>query len=638
MDDRRSPNLPPQLRDAREVWEFFVAEGGLEPDGWDAPLVEELSARLGLGADPVVDELLARDVTTEALVYALLGALEPFAAMMGDLLALFERHGIKRSDGSAEIVFDFEAPGRAPLHFDLDAFRRTRREWALATAPGVDPNWLHTHAWALRRVLIDALGAHDWQQPRPETEGWISTYWEGEWPETPLAVPPSRSPALDAELARVARIWASVVGAIRARAANREELRPRDRAVDDPMLEVLAWVESDYFLLQLASAVLAATNADERSRDPDELAAELRAFLDEHPFAGEPVEQLVQRLLDVLELPIWKQRHELYSAWVLAELLATVPATVRIIPTEPGVLRFPFSASPMAELLGCDHSLVVWSELRTPLSDPIGVSRKGSVQPDYSVVADAPDPRSNPAASVLEIECKQYKRSDTRGFAAALRDYAAARLNALVVLVSHGPLSRERLRRAVPRDLRDRTEAIERLHPLNQQARERFHELVDDRLAPLCPRPVLLWRLEWDRAPRDLDLHLFVKDKDGTHEVCFSEPGALDRPPFEQLAEDIQQPGAAEELTVDRWLDGATYALAVHAYSDDGKLAGSDARVTLERRGRPPLQLECPTDGDGRWWLVAEVGAKLDVRIRGELCDDPPWVASLSPDNDTSAE
>lgn len=617
--------MRPPLRSACEVWEHFLAYGGLQPDGWDAPLVDELRARLSLGDRPVAEELVSCGVTTEALVYGLLEAIEPFAAMMGDLLLLFERHGIQRADGSAEIVFDFDAPGRAPLRFNLEAFRRARREWASITEPGLDINWLWQHAWALWRILFDALGDQDWERPRHGTREWLDRYSAGEWPEPPLVVPPSGSAALDAQLARVAGIWAAVLKAIRARASDREELRQRSlQGTVDAVLEVLAWVESDHFLLQLASVVLAAADPEERSSDSDVLATELRSFLDEHPFAGDPVESLVQRLLDILDLPIWKQRHELYAAWVLAELLSAAPASVRIIPAEPGLLSFPFTATRMAELLGCDHEVVVWSELRTPLSDPIGVSRTGNVQPDYSVILDSSGTRPDPAASVMEIECKQYKRADTRGFAAALRDYAAGRPNAFVLLVSHGPLRPDRLRGAVPRNLRDRTDAVARLHPLNEPARERFRGLVDARLGPLCPRRVLRCRLEWDRGPRDLDIHLSVAANAVTYQVCFHDSGALDRPPFAQLAEDIRQPGAAEELTVERLLSGGTYTLAVHAYSDEAELAGSGARITLMRSGYPPLELECPTTGQGRWWFVAEIDANRKLHVRNELRSSPP--------------
>ena len=66
-----------------------------------------------------------------------------------------------------------------------------------------------------------------------------------------------------------------------------------------------------------------------------------------------------------LDLPLWKRRHELYAAWVLAELLSTARVEVRLIPSKPGVLQFPFRPTRMAELLGCEHKVAIWSEVRT---------------------------------------------------------------------------------------------------------------------------------------------------------------------------------------------------------------------------------------------------------------------------------
>jgi hypothetical protein len=354
----------------------------------------------------------------------------------------------------------------------------------------------------------------------------------------------------------------------------------------------------------------------------DDLTEDLRTFLDSHPFVGDTAEVLVRSLLDILDLPLWKRRYELYAAWVLAELLASVRVEARLIPSEPGVLRFPFRPTRMAELLGCEHEVAFWSEVRTPLVDPQGKSRKGGVQPDYTVLVDVAEP--DPEASVMEIECKQYRRAASQSFVAALADYARARPNALVILVNHGPLDRDRLVEAVPEVLRKRTDAIASFHPLNQPARDRFRELVDRQLTPLCPRSVLLCRLAWDRLPSDLDLHLFAFGAAALHHVSWENHGSLTDPPFAALAADLVQPGSFEELTVDRWLEGTRYALAVHAYTDDAPLASSRASVTIHQPDRPRKTLMCPERGAGRWWYVADIELGRNVVPVHELRDGPP--------------
>jgi hypothetical protein len=273
----------PLLESAAEVWEHLVKEGGMQPRAWDEPLVDELRAKLGLGDGPVIAELTSQAVTTEAFVYALFDALELFAAMMGDLLALFERHGIVSSDGSAEMVFDFEDPGRAPLRFDLESFRRAHEVWSRARAPAVDLDWIRESPWELVRIARNGAGSRHWTEPRPGTAGWFEAYMErGEWPPTAIALPPTGSPELDRELARAASIWAAMVGLMRARAPNREALREAARSDDveetaeAQLLRLLWWIESDYFVLQLASHLTDIAEAGARTQDAMELASDLR--------------------------------------------------------------------------------------------------------------------------------------------------------------------------------------------------------------------------------------------------------------------------------------------------------------------------------------------------------------------------
>lgn len=77
------------------------------------------------------------------------------------------------------------------------------------------------------------------------------------WPDPVLNVPASGSTALDRELARVAWIWMTVRSATASLAENGRQLEETRRAAgypDDPLVSL----ESDFFLLGLASATLSA--------------------------------------------------------------------------------------------------------------------------------------------------------------------------------------------------------------------------------------------------------------------------------------------------------------------------------------------------------------------------------------------
>ena len=257
------------LESASQVWKHFVATGGVKSASWDAPLVESLRSTLSLGPGPIEDELAAAGVSIEDLVTALLGELSPFTAMMGELLALFESQGIRRSDGSAEIAFDFGGAGQESLAFDLESFRRMQWEWVQATVVDVDLSWLRTNSWNLAGVLRGAIGDFDWQQSRSSTASWLESYQAGAWPEPRLEVPPSGSPSLDTELSRLAAIWAAVVRAVRERSDGREKLRAAAYASDETTPARELWLlESDYFLLTFANAISAVANGAERLRTP----------------------------------------------------------------------------------------------------------------------------------------------------------------------------------------------------------------------------------------------------------------------------------------------------------------------------------------------------------------------------------
>ena len=83
--------------------------------------------------------------------------------------------------------------------------------------------------------------------------------------------------------------------------------------------------------------------------------------------------------------------------------------------------------------------------------------------------------------------------------------------------------------------------------------------------------------------------------------IYYGNRGDLGQSPFAALSDDVQRPGGAEELTIDRWVAGSDYSIAVHAYASDAELAGSDARVLITRSGNQPQALLCPTSGNGDW-------------------------------------
>src|SRR3954454_20281373 len=94
---------------AAGVWRLLIDQAGLEPDGWDTDLVATLRTDLCLPATGDVGAALEQQgVTVEAFVNVFLEAVQPYAEMLEDLLAMFEQAGISATDENAAIEFDFE--------------------------------------------------------------------------------------------------------------------------------------------------------------------------------------------------------------------------------------------------------------------------------------------------------------------------------------------------------------------------------------------------------------------------------------------------------------------------------------------------------------------------------------------------
>lgn len=163
-------------------------------------------------------------------------------------------------------------------------------------------------------------------------------------------------------------------------------------------LVVLARLENDHFARGVVLAAYTAVEQMERSGASDaadDLANALAELIKHYPPTIAQVQVAVETLQDILNLPVFKHRYDLYGAWVFTQLVAAWPpgAELRVV---DGVLRFPFKATVLAELLDTEPPACIVCELRTPLANPKGKSRKAAIQPDYSVLVGEARPTSSP--------------------------------------------------------------------------------------------------------------------------------------------------------------------------------------------------------------------------------------------------
>ena len=468
-------------RSALSAWRGLVEAGGLEPVGRDLELSEGLRQAINRDAGSVEEAL--ESVPMGAFVEALFRAIEPFPMMFGDILRFFESAGAREGQRQWRLVVGDEL-------FELEHFEEFEHEWRSVECE-FDVPAVSGHEAFLPNTVRNELAAAEYVGEKrwalmgeatgiADVDAWLQAYGAGGYARFPGSLLPERLPPGLADAARIAMAGLYVVrDAGYDRRSLLEALRARrgSRGVldwDDGLnLWMIAQNETDYWLrttVQILGQFVAGPEA-ERAR----FGAELRARYERLPRRRLNVRVDVQDLVRLLSLPAWRKRHELYAVWIATEILAAAEGHDVKVNHADGELQFAFRETRVADIVSARPALSLYSERRSPLESPIGKGRKNNVQPDYGLWREGPYREW----CSLVVEVKHYKRSDGRNFRDALVDYARAHPGAVVNLVNYGPVG---MSDELPYDLRRRCGAIGDLNPRNMEARERFREMVRERI------------------------------------------------------------------------------------------------------------------------------------------------------------
>ncbi|MFG3558659.1 hypothetical protein ACGGAQ_30230 [Micromonospora sp. NPDC047557] len=620
----------PVAQTAGELWDALASKYGLDSTGHDRDLVDDIRAALGLPpAGDVRTALQKHDVTVDALLHAVLASLGPFAGMLTDLLRLYESAASTRADHpNLMIEYDFGA-GRPPLPFDLETFRA----WAEVGANGA--RLARAQAWSIDRLwslagLIRDFASEDpgnSTRRRSEVDSWLRIYDAGEWPRSVPMLPLTGRDTLDRLLRRVRSVAVDVLRQCREVSSDRRALQQRrDREALDQGLEdvdlarayVLADLDSDPWLRETVTT-LDSVVIRLRTGNVSDIAAfeqKVSAALDSVSMTSASVERMAEALTEVLSLPAWERRHELYAAWVLTLIVDTAGLKrCELHPTADGKLSFSFQGSHVATIATPAHGpVLVWAELRSPATNPIGRGRTRAIQPDYTLLRA---PVTSPSSALAVVECKQYRRASPGKFAEALQDYAAGRPAAQVMLVNYGP-ARSSILERVAEPERNRCGITGRLRPDEPALKARFAAWLRDAIGLKHPAAVVtrgnnqpsadrVWatiRLDWSHQPSDLDLHVVV-GSDPAETIYHGNRGDLEKPPFARLDDDITNGYGPETVTVTR---PTRLNIFVKRFSNDGTLATSDARVSVQApKADVTLRIPPPRDVGETIWYVAEI-------------------------------
>lgn len=446
---------------AGALWDFLTRDAGLDTVFYDREILNGNGVYKGLYEQLQLDvaqkdfgkALRQANVPVEEFVPAFFKTLQPYAQMMSGICVFFERHQIRETDKSLKIVFDFSRVGSHELEFDLNSFRST-----LSTYQRVQRMVDYFHLAPGDYYALIEQFAEDFmgESTQPQVIEWIKNYKEGHLMSPDgFAWPITGNEGLNKQLARLRNIWRGFMNAclaIKLSHANYNDFMQRYTVQKIALEEAdyingyqiwdLALKTSDYWPVTFINNLFHALEKINRLEPIEALAAyqimatRLECFLDSRTVSQKEEEDLIEELADLLKLPIWNRRHELYAAWILSltdEVMAAYP-NYRII-DDNGVLRLKFQPTRLGTFDSAEGPIEIWSEVRSPVDEPEGKSRTGNIQPDYTFYKgrdQAPD------SAIAVVEVKQYRKPSRSNFQAALNDYAKALPNAHVFLVNYG--------------------------------------------------------------------------------------------------------------------------------------------------------------------------------------------------------
>jgi hypothetical protein len=375
--------------------------------------------------------------------------MEPFTKMLVDIYKLFEQQGITSTNNAVKIVFDFEGHG-LNLEFDVEHFKEVLSRYQRLK------QLLTFYEWKEPKLReLQNLFPHNWTYKVKDAgaKKWIDAYVEkGDILAPDIVLPATDDEALDRNLAQVMQLWKAVVTEQLSYSGKRETVKEKTRYWSDDNfkeqpgnrdLKDLYFITSDAwpaFMLQTVVAFIESLDVmpfSAKHYATEKLSQQLSAYFNTLPVMEKEADALVEELIDILNLPEWKKRYDLYSVWVLTLLYKAMAPLHPAMHHTDGQLLLKFSGTHITTLETEDGPLSLWSELRSPLKNPAGKSRENSMQPDYSFCINQGTVHET---CVAVIECKQYQKASRSNFVNAINDYGKGRMDAAIFLVNYGPV------------------------------------------------------------------------------------------------------------------------------------------------------------------------------------------------------
>ncbi len=479
MISTSSSNTPEEiLKSSESLWRYLKNSCGLDSLFYDQDLLNGNEVEKGLynhlnitkDNKDFEEDLKHYQISVEQLLVAFFKTLQPFSQMMSDMCVFFEKHSIKETNQNLRIEFDFDNSENEKLEFSLEHFRETLaklnrvRELDTCYSLNSEQLWLLLDIFAeyrngqcenkLIRSWVDNNKIYDLEKRAASIFG---------TPE--FEIPPCEIDSLKQQLKKVLQIFKSFINTcisintcrgtfneiMKNFISNQEEIRNNwiKEKITPWIAEDLNNAEYECWPYKLIDCVydklekIGKLDSVAKIQAEANLAVEIETFLNTLPTVKRKEENLLQELIDLLNIPVWKKRYELYAAWVLTQIVESFNDYDYEIHHINGKLTLSLSATHLASIKTSKGTLQLWSEVRTLVENtekrPLeGKSRKRGIQPDYTIYKGE---SKSCYDCILAIEVKQYRKHSSKNFNAVLKDYPRGLPNAHIILVNYGLIS-----------------------------------------------------------------------------------------------------------------------------------------------------------------------------------------------------
>lgn len=574
-----------------ELWKIISNTAHFNNKEYDMEMLKDIRNNLGLPQNGDIAVLLKQyNISCENLLNTVLHCLRPFSVMLNDLYILFQKAGAQQTNYNLRIQFDFGSINKS-FSEELNFFHQQAisANELVVQATSMIPAQPYKFKDCIEKICDSYNNSKSISELyyEEDIQQWLQEYDSykfGNWPDYLPNQPSSGYADLDKQISILWQIFAASLWKYRNEYSENKMLgdyNTEDRRFG--LAETDRWLGAYVRIICDLTLDFYESDNQELQSKASSYAKKIEEVLKKCEMRKISTELQIKSVIDILNLPFWKKRYELYSVWISTQILDILSESHNVYyHVKDNTLSFSFSGSHIATLNNYNPPLELWTEVRTYYDSPKSPSRKRHIQPDYTLAIGDAYLANN---SVAVIECKQYKKYSKKNFLFAVEDYAGGRPNSNVFLVNYGPIS-STLKNNISSKYRNRVNFQEKVRPLTSGAanfKRLLKKIIDQYYdenymvkLPIYPLPEssCTIRLIWSDKSQDLYLHLIISTKKDKCHIYYNNTGNKNNYPYASIGSDYQHGKGNEVILINNWISGE-YDIYVNDYKNEQTISGA---------------------------------------------------------------